>query len=193
MKEVPSDARAPLALHMGVFQCSNEQCQRISIGCTLAQRGTYQENLLTKDMAWEPTRVRRPEFPDVPEQIAETAAEAHACLSVGANRGAVALARAVVESTGKAKGAKTRNLNDLIDEMAKRDIIRSLTQETAHAIRVGGNEVAHGDLVDVPMPAEEAEIIVEFMDSLLEEVFQHPEKLKRLKQSQQDRKAPRGN
>lgn len=51
-----------------------------------------------------PTKVWGKDFPDVPSQIASTASEAHICLGAGSPRGAVTLARAVVESQISADG-----------------------------------------------------------------------------------------
>ncbi|MEV6543399.1 DUF4145 domain-containing protein [Streptomyces sp. NPDC051665] len=188
---VPNPAGYGDPVFMSTFQCSNEHCSRYSIGYTTS-RSQYlsREQFIVMPMEWEPANVRRPNFPDVPDRIAETASEAHVCLSVGAARGAVALARAVVEATAKEKSITTGSLMQKIDEMANRGIIRELTKETAHAIRDGGNEIAHGDITNDPMPLEDATAIVEFMDSLLEEVFQHPAKLNRLRQSHQSRKNP---
>jgi len=57
-----------------------------------------------EDQRWYPTPRSQMDFPDVPEEIASAAEEAWLCRSAGAFRAAVALARAVVESTAKAKG-----------------------------------------------------------------------------------------
>ncbi|MEU9998038.1 DUF4145 domain-containing protein [Streptomyces sp. NPDC050848] len=176
-------------LVMGVYQCSNERCRKYSIGSLTAPNGRNLSSLLAEEpQHWEPTTVRRPDFPDVPDEIAETAAEAHACLSIGAPRGAVALARAVVESSAKAKGITVRGIAAKIDEMSSRGLIRELTKTTAHAIRLAGNEVAHGDIGQVPIPQDEAEVVVRFMDSFLEEVFQHPAKLQQLQDSMAERR-----
>jgi hypothetical protein len=176
---------------MGVYQCSNERCQKFSIGSLIAHSTTPMSTLTTEEpQHWEPSQVRRPEFPDVPDEIAETAAEAHACLSIGAARGAVALARAVVEASAKHKGITVNGIAGKINEMETQGLIRPLTKSTAHAIRLAGNEVAHGDIGQVPIPLPEAEVVVQFMDSFLEEVFQHPAKLEQLQASMAERKQP---
>lgn len=134
-----------------------------------------------------PASVDRPKFPDVPEQIADAATEAHACLSIQAFRGAVALARAVVEATAKDKGITKGPLVAKIDALHKQGDIREITRQLAHEVREGGNEIAHGDLADDPMPAEDAEAIVVLMDEILEEVYQGPARMMALKKSRLDR------
>ncbi|MEU5958754.1 DUF4145 domain-containing protein [Streptomyces sp. NPDC047525] len=174
------------------FRCASEECRALSIGVGLVDRpssvGTeVTRRLIEMKLEWLPAKVNRPAFPDVPEQIASTASEAHACLSIQAYRGAVALARAVVEATAKDKGVVKGPLVAKIDELAKQNLIREFTRELAHEIREGGNEIAHGDLGEEPMPPEDAQAIVSLMDEILQEVYQAPAKVLKLKQSRQAR------
>ncbi|MFE2944901.1 DUF4145 domain-containing protein [Streptomyces sp. NPDC059255] len=179
--------------YMAAFRCDSEQCGRLSLGMALLYRASGQPATLQSalserpNLSWTPRRVRRPSFPDVPDQIAETAAEAHACLSVDAYRGAVALARAVVEATAKEKGITSGPLVKKIDALHAAGHIREITREVAHEIREGGNEIAHGDLADEPMPAEDAEAIVALMDEILEEVYQGPARMLALQKSRLER------
>lgn len=172
------------------FQCSSETCRRLSIG-TVTRSTRYNNpptDFVTDDaIVWEPGVIRRPNFPDVPAQIGTTASEAHACLSIQAYRGAVALARAVVEAAAKDHGISKGPLVAKIDEMHKKGLIRDITRELAHEIREGGNEIAHGDLADEPMPPEDAEAIVALMDEILEEVYQGPARMQALKKSRLER------
>ncbi|MEV7144397.1 DUF4145 domain-containing protein [Streptomyces tauricus] len=175
------------------FQCDNEECKGLSIGRAdlYLGNGSTQEvlsrNIATADLKWTPSQVLRPKFPDVPEQIAATASEAHACLSIHAYRGAVALARAVVEATAKDKGIVKGPLVNKIDELSKAGHIREITRQLAHEIREGGNEIAHGDLADESMPPQDAEAIVSLMDEILQEVYQGPAKMLRLKKNREER------
>lgn len=174
------------------FRCDSEECRALSIGVGTLYRPSSAlsevTNLLAEmQLAWIPNQVSRPSFPDVPDQIAETASEAHACLSIQAWRGAVALARAVVEATAKDQGITKGPLVAKIDELHKRSLIREITRQLAHEIREGGNEIAHGDLGDEPMPPEDAEAIVSLMDEILQEVYQGPAKMLRLKKSREER------
>lgn len=139
-----------------------------------------------RDLQWEPAAVSRPDFPDVPAQIADTAS-GHACLSISAYRGAVALARAVVEATAKDKGIIKGRLVEEIDKLAEQGHIRDDTRRFAHEVREGGNEIAHGDLADERMPAEDAKAIIELMDEILQEVYQGRAKFERLRASRLER------
>jgi hypothetical protein len=177
-------------IYTATFQCSNENCKRLSVG-TIHRKSQYTNPKIDmpqeSELEWEPHSIRRPKFRDVPEQIAASASEAHACLSIQAHRGAVALARAVVEATAKDKGIVTGPLVAKIDEMHRQDLIRDITRQLAHEIREGGNEIAHGDLADEPMPPEDAEAIVALMDEILEEVYQGPARMLALKKSRLER------
>ncbi|MFJ9149152.1 DUF4145 domain-containing protein [Streptomyces sp. NPDC102270] len=177
-------------VYTAAFQCSNEACHRLSIA-TVSRSGAYgspkRDMARDGELSWQPTHIPRQEFSDVPEQIANAAVEAHACLAIRACRGAVALARAVLEATAKDKGITSGPLVTKIDEMYERNLIRDITRELAHEIREGGNEIAHGDLADEPMPPEDAEAIVALMDEILEEVYQGPARMLALKKSRLER------
>ncbi|UXY24954.1 DUF4145 domain-containing protein (plasmid) [Streptomyces cynarae] len=179
-------------VYMAAFKCSNENCERLSVGWTSLHRPTMghpKHQFPRERLEWEPVKARRPEFPDVPEQIAATASEAHACLSIGAAKGAVALARAVVEATGKAKGVASIGIQSKINALRDAQIISPLTAATSERIRKDGNSIAHGDIGDEPISVDDATAILEFMDELLDEVFQRPAKLQRLQQRGEERKA----
>ncbi|MGW1008390.1 hypothetical protein [Streptomyces sp. NPDC002520] len=60
-------------VYMAAFKCSNENCERLSIGWTSLYRpamGHPKHQFPREDLEWEPVRARRPDFPNVPEEIA---------------------------------------------------------------------------------------------------------------------------
>lgn len=181
---------------MAAFRCSSENCNRLSIGWSVLYQvsavNIARDRLAEGNVDWEPLRIRRPAFPDVPAEIAATASEAHACLGIGAARGAVALARAVVEATAKAKGITASGIVGKINALRDDGIISSLTADASHQIRRDGNSIAHGDIGDEPISQDDGEAILEFMDALLDEVFQRPAKLQRLKDRHEERKHGNG-
>ncbi|MFD8967682.1 DUF4145 domain-containing protein [Streptomyces sp. NPDC059568] len=181
---------------MAAFRCSNEKCHRLSIGWSVLYQvkhaSTAKDQLPSGDLEWEPLSIRRPAFLDVPPEIAETASEAHACLSIGAARGAVALARSVVEATAKAKGITVNGIVAKINALRDRGVISTLTADASHQIRRDGNSIAHGDIGDEAISADDAEAIIEFMDALIDEVFQRPAKLQKLKARHDERKQNNG-
>lgn len=167
---------------MAPYQC--DHCQYLTLAMINTSDpdldGLMGTNRLT-GATWLPLKGHSKDFPDVPEPIGATASEAHRCLSVGAPRGAVALARAVIESTAKAQQITTGNLAAKIDELANRGHIREAVREATHEVRIDGNEVAHGDLVSDPVSAEDAEDVLQLMDEILAEVFQGPATVQRVR------------
>ncbi|WP_260639823.1 DUF4145 domain-containing protein [Streptomyces angustmyceticus] len=139
--------------------------------------------------AWFPQHVEGRDFGDVPEPIASVASEACRCASIGAYRGAVALARAVVEATAKAKGITVNGIASKINELHARGLIREHVKDAAHEVRFGGNEIAHGDLAQESLDKDEAEEILLLMSEILQEVFQSPARVQRQRQKRLDRKA----
>lgn len=165
----------------GASQCNNPACRRV-IGGVVHAGGT-------EVMDWWPKFVGGKDFPDVPEHIASTADEAHQCLSIGAHRGAIALARAVVEATAKHQGITKGMLDKKIDEMAMHGVISEAMRDAAHEIRFAGNEVAHADLADEPITKDDAEEVLALMDAILTRVYQEPAQVARVRQRREERNA----
>jgi hypothetical protein len=135
-----------------------------------------------------PTKVRK-DFPDVPEHLATTASEAHICLGAGSPRGAVALARAVVESIARDKGITKGTPQQKIDELYKKNYISDDMKEAAHEIRFAGNAAAHSDVVAEQLSIEDADEIVSLMDNILEHVYQRPARVARIREKREEREA----
>lgn len=136
-----------------------------------------------------PVRATGKTFPDVPPHIEAAADEAHSCLSIGAHRGAIALARAVVESTAKERGVTKGSLMDKIDALAAAGTISDAMKDAAHEIRFAGNEVAHGDLVEETLSQEDAEEVLSLMDAILLRVYQEPAQVARVRERREARRA----
>ncbi|MBB1500798.1 DUF4145 domain-containing protein [Propioniciclava sp. MC1683] len=137
---------------------------------------------------WSPPVGHQVSYPDVPNEIAQTATEAWTCQIAGAPRGAVMLARAVVESTAKAKGVTSGTLAAKIEGMANGGLIRKAVAEQAHEIRHVGNGTAHGDLED-RVTQEDAEEVLNLMAEVLNEVWQAPARSRRLAEARAMRAA----
>ncbi len=135
-----------------------------------------------------PTKVKK-DFPDVPTPIATTASEAHICLGAGSPRGAVALARAVVESVANDKGIRRGTPQSKIDELHRRNYISDDMKDAAHEIRFAGNEAAHSDVVAELLTIEDADQIVSLMDNILEHIYQRPARVARIRERREQRKA----
>jgi Domain of unknown function (DUF4145) len=130
------------------------------------------------DLRWYPADLHRKRYTDVPAQIAAAASEAHRCIVVEAHRGAVLLARSVIEATAKHKGITAGSLMHKIDALHQRRLIRDDVRDGAHEVRYLGNDMAHGDY-DVPVPQADAELVVTLMDEVLEEVYEAPARVAR--------------
>jgi len=177
----PSAVRAHLT--QGVAKCDN--CKRSSMGVTAAgrwssdPRGNF-EMASDDSLEWFPKVGASPEFSDVPGHIANAAKEAHSALSINAVMAAILMARTVVEATAKEKSILSGPLVAKIDALAAQNLIRESTRDAAHEIRHFGNDMAHGDIQDLPSLSD-AEEVLALMDEVLNEVFQGPARTARVK------------
>lgn len=176
------------------FVCDG--CQGMVIGRVQALRDTVDRSKVDESfwrdavgIDWLPKTVGGKEFPDVPPHIASAASEAYECRSIGAYRGAVALARAVVEATAKEKGITEGSLFEKIKAMKDQGLIRSLIAEAAHEVRHWGNDSVHGDFIDT-VSAEEADEILELMSVVLDGVFITPARVAAVQAARLAKKAP---
>lgn len=127
---------------------------------------------------WLPANTPGKRYPDVPTKIAAAASEAHRCMAAEAYRGAVLLARSVIEATAKDKGMTTGNLVAKIDAMYKARLIREDIRDGAHEVRYLANDAAPGDFSE-SVPRTDAELILTLMAEVLEEVYQSPARVAR--------------
>ena len=133
-----------------------------------------------EDVTWFPLEGHQQEFRDVPDKIAEAAAEAWTCYMAGAHRGAVLLARAAVEAAAKHRGITTGNLAKKIDLMAEQGMIGPDIAYQAHEIRFAGNSTAHADL-DTAVTKELAFEVLFLVGQVLNSAIQAPAVMQRLK------------
>ena len=152
---------------------------------------TEESPLPLTDSQWYPVDTRGKRYPDVPAEIAAAASEAHSCLAVEAYRGAVLLARSVIEATAKDKGMTTGTLVTKIDAMYETRLIREDIRDGAHEVRYLANDAAHGDFAE-PVPQTDAELVLTLMDEVLEEVFQSPARVARRRAARLDKSTCRG-
>lgn len=163
----------------GAFSCDN--CFRLSAASRrYGSHSSIDDVQAEAQLEWQPRVAVTRDFPDVPEHIACAAKEAHASHSINSLMSAILMARTVVEATAKHKGITSGNLVAKIDAMEQADLIRESTAEAAHEIRHFGNDMAHGDIADLP-DAEDAAEVLALMDEVLNEVFQGPARTQRIK------------
>lgn len=163
----------------GAFACDN--CLHLSVASRSYGSDSDIEAVgLQSELKWQPRTAVTKNFPDVPEHIARAAKEAHESHSINGLMAAILMARTVVEATAKENGITSGNLFAKIDAMQKAELIRKSTAEAAHEIRHFGNDMAHGDIADLP-DAEDAAEVLALMDEVLNEVFQGPARTQRIK------------
>lgn len=166
------------------FSC--DECEALSLGSAVLEEGqvvsapTFEAWLARQALDWLPLVGVGRDFPDVPEHIAEAASEAYECQSINAYRGAVLLARSVVEATAKEKGHTSGQLYAKIEALHAAGLVREHIRHAAHEVRHLGNDMAHGDFVE-PVSREEAEEVLQLMTEVLDEVFQSPARVERRK------------
>jgi hypothetical protein len=131
-------------------------------------------------------------FADVPASVADAAAEAVLCMQAGAPRGAILLARAVIEATAKDRGVTKGNLAQKIDQLHEGGHIRTYLRDGAHEVRYTGNDMAHGDFPDAISNAD-AEVLLQLMREVLMEVYQDPARRERLARMARDAREARKN
>ena len=91
-----------------------------------------------------PGTQQRESFADVPPSVADAAAEAVLCVQAGALRGAIMLARAVIEATAKDKGVTDGSLSKKIDQLHERGYVRTYLRDGVGADRVAARRAAWG-------------------------------------------------
>jgi len=145
-----------------------------------------------ENVQWLPTRFEDHVFPDVPPPIASVASEAYTCFDANAFRGAVILARAVIEATAKHKKIGGRSLEAKIQGMADAGLLTKHVVAAADAIRDSGNAVAHGDFAEYTIEVDEEEVseVLDLMTLVLQEIFQSPAKSARVSSAAKARKKP---
>jgi len=101
----------------------------------------------------------------LPANVGAFLQEAHDTVAVGAFRGTLLLVRSVIEATAKDKGIDKGTLVQKVDNLHANGHIRTGTKDMAHALRILGNDMAHGDIAEVPTEedARDALMIARFV------------------------------
>lgn len=150
-------------VNYSIEECNNcEQHFLVSVSETTGKRMAIYPNVL-------------PQAVDslVPNPIKDDFEEALLCHSVGAFRGAAALARRTVQVICLDKGAaKSKRLQEQIDELFTNGIITKDIQEWAHEVRFLGNDAAHPTRNEVS--EEDAKDILGLLESLCEVLYVTP-------------------
>jgi hypothetical protein len=123
---------------------------------------------------WPPKGIR-PAHPSVPAPLAADLREAHLCLSIGAFRGAAAMARRAVQGVAVEQGAKDAKLSAQLKELEAKATLHPTMVEWADHIRLLGNVGAHPGADGLETVSEdEAREVVRFLDELLRWLYELP-------------------
>lgn len=175
------------SLLAGFYVCDSCKWPNVAIGgYSISSIPTRFEQESSEDIRWYPESAVGRTFEDVPEFIADAADEAFRCQSFGAYKSAILMSRSVIEATCKEKGIISGSLMKKIDDLSSQGFVRSHTGEAAHEIRFFGNDMAHGDFVD-PVSSDECSEVLDLMAEFLNEVFQSPAKVARVRESRKKR------
>lgn len=134
-------------------------------GSTLTKEAEAME-----DVTWSPPSMVQADTEYIPNEIAGFYQEAHDAFSIGAFRAVLLLSRSVIEATAKVNDAGGNNLVAKIDSLHQEGIIRPGTKKVAHALRILGNDMAHGDL-DATPTQEDAEDVLRLVRMVLDDVY----------------------
>jgi len=118
----------------------------------------------------------------IPLPLRMAYSEAHACFKAKAYIATAIMCRKTLEGIADENKITVRNLATALKEMKDKGIIENRLYEWADALRISGNEAAHG--VNFQISHQDAKDILEFTHALLEYVFTFQEKFDQFKKRQ---------
>ena len=120
----------------------------------------------------------------IPGPIVSTYLEAQTCFRAKAYTATAIMCRKTLEGIAEEHNVTVRNLASALKEMRDKGIIESRLYEWADALRISGNEAAHG--VNVNISPQDAKDILEFTNALLEYVFTFQDRFVQFKKRRGD-------
>jgi hypothetical protein len=115
----------------------------------------------------------------IPVPIILTYYEARDCFRAKCYTATAIMCRKTLEGIAEEHKVTVRNLATALKEMRDKGIIESRLYEWADALRISGNEAAHG--VNVSISKQDAKDILEFTNALLEYVFTFQDRFEQFK------------
>lgn len=161
-----------------------DACQRFNsaVGVTADTRNNYPQGHLFAGAdavreaermsisSWSPPPMRPVDTAFIPDGVAGFFREAHDAFSIGAHRAVLLLVRSVIEATAKDRGILKGELVAKINKLFEAGEIRKGTKDMAHALRILGNDMAHGDIDAVPTQ-EDADDALKIAKFVLDDVY----------------------
>jgi hypothetical protein len=118
----------------------------------------------------------------IPSSLRLAYEEAHSCFRAKAYTATAIMCRKTLEGIADENKITSQNLASALKEMKEKGIIENRLFEWADALRISGNEAAHG--VNSKISSQDAKDILEFTHALLEYVFTFQEKFEQFKNRQ---------
>jgi len=115
----------------------------------------------------------------IPNSLRLAYDEARSCFRAKAYTATAIMCRKTLEGIADENKIAARNLASALKEMKDKGIIENRLYEWADALRISGNEAAHG--VNSRISSQDAKDILEFTHALLEYVFTFQEKFEQFK------------
>jgi hypothetical protein len=122
----------------------------------------------------------------IPNSLRLAYEEARSCFRAKAYTATAIMCRKTLEGIADENKITARNLGIALKEMKDKGIIENRLYEWADALRISGNEAAHG--VNSQVSRQDANDILEFTHALLEYVFTFQEKFEQFKKRQRSSK-----
>lgn len=144
--------------------------RRLELGSLLGAGAAVTEGEDMIHESWSPPPMRPVDTSFIPVGVAGYFKEAHDAFSVGAYRAVLLLVRSVIEATAKDRGIESGSLVQKINKLDEEGHIRRGTKDMAHALRILGNDMAHGDIGDVPTQ-EDADDALTIARFVLDDVY----------------------
>ena len=121
---------------------------------------------------------------DVPLPLGDAYDEATACFRAKAYTASAIMCRKTLEGVCDAKGVQEHSLVRSLAKLKENALIDDRLFEWADALRIAGNEAAHG--VGVKVSREDARDILDFTNAILEYLFSFQEKFDKFKARRSD-------
>jgi hypothetical protein len=118
----------------------------------------------------------------IPNSLRLAFDESRACFRTKAYTATAIMCRKILEGIADENKITARNLASALKEMKDKGIIENRLYEWADALRISGNEAAHG--VNSQISLQDAKDILEFTHALLEYVYTFQEKFEQFKKRQ---------
>lgn len=178
---ITEDIKKFVDLYHLPYYSADEMQNRNSVGAFIFDGGDV-------DIDWIPETALGKEYDNVDnDTVKDSASEAYACYSIRAYRAAILMARAVCEAIAKDQGFDEGNLQKKIAQMEEQRLISPLVKQQADEIRYFGNDMAHGDFAQ-QVSADDAHEVLNFLDVLIDAVYQQPAKLQAMQKARAQRK-----